>query len=298
MLEGLEFIVGDPRALSGKAVLYVNNLGGGENPFNSATPAVVAAAAPSDILGVLESVMPVPDELRETLAANLKSAAEQWTRMMFGHQMYLSAKSMFRLVQEGLDLPDELKEALRAEMSGVPDEKFPSAFHGACLPLVGFDPEAVEKFKAVCDILRGPDVPSISYAGLVLVGYAQLYVASYLLQREKTIAGQGGGRPSAVPNFRDLTREEFLKILDAKVSELMYSQETKGGTDQVFADLKALTSGTYLIKDVVALCKLAETGHPRKLEIMNLYLKRIQCLVQERYELIRDLDKQLAELLG
>jgi hypothetical protein len=76
----------------------------------------------------------------------------------------------------------------------------------------------------------------------------------------------------------------------------MYAYETGEPAERFLKDLKKLTSGTYFLRDILNLAHLAETNHPEKIRLMDLYLKRIHLLVSERYEEIPTLDQEIRGL--
>ncbi|MHC4601673.1 MAG: hypothetical protein ACYS47_21980 [Planctomycetota bacterium] len=166
------------------------------------------------------------------------------------------------------------------------------------MPLVGFDPSVIEPYEEQCDVAKAKAVPSVTYAGLVLSGHAKHYLATHLLQREQAGTVNGAVQEPDVPNARDLTPSAFLELLNRKVSELMYARESGADLDRLIRQLRTLTAGTVFIRDVLNLSRFFDTAHPRKIEIIDLYLKRISLLAREQYEEIPALDAQLQGLLG
>jgi len=296
MLEELEFISGNPDQLQGKCVLYTTNSAGTENPFNPKHPTLAVGGDPSDLLDMLTNMLPFPDELRETLMGRLKESNDLWNRTMFGHHMYRSVLDIMHQGFDHLNIPEDLKKELENELAGLPDEKFGAPLHGCFIPLVGFDPSIIDVYKKSCDIIKAPEVTNITYAGLVLAGHAQHYLASYFMQREIALSTSAKDHQSTVPNFKDLSKDAFLKLLKRKISELMFMHETHGSSDQSLKDLQQLTSGTYLVRDILNLSRLVETNHPHKIKMMELYLQRVQYLVNEQYEKISTIDRQIQEL--
>ncbi len=294
MLEGLEFIAGDPNMLAGRCVLFARNASGTDNPFNPAHPALAVASDPAELLDILSSIMPMNDEMRDSIMSKLRESTEMWTRTMFGQGMFHAVRDVMKHGMDNIDVPDDIKDQMREQMAFVPDEETGVPFHGCFLPLVGFDPDIIEPYKSSSDIVKASDVPNITYAGLVLAGHAQHYLATYFMQREKALGWDE--EESEMPAFRDLPKQEFLSLLDGKVSELMYAYETGGETERLLKDLRKLTSGTYFLRDILNLAHLAETNHPKKIELMGLYLKRIHLLVRERYEEIPPLDREIRSM--
>lgn len=296
MLEELEFIVGEMKGLAGRCVLFVNNASGTDNPFNPRHPALAVASDPGELLEILSSISPLSDEMRDSIMEKLKESTEMWTRTMFGQKMYRAVREMMEHGMDTANIPEEMREQMKEEMAFIGDEETGVPFHGCFVPLVGFDPDVMEPYKTTCDIIKAQEVPNVTYAGLVLAGHAQHYLATYFMQRESAFVGTEAEKESAMPSFSDLSKQEFLKLLDSKVSELMYAYEGGGNTDQLLKDLRKLTSGTYFVRDILNLAHLAETNHPEKIELMGLYLKRIHFLVAEKYEEIGALDQQIRTL--
>ncbi len=295
MLEELEFVIGSPDGLAGRCVLFAPNASGTDNPFNPRHPAFAVAADPSELLDILSSMVPMSDEMREAMLGRLRESSDMWTKTMFGQQMFRAARDMIEQGMSGLNIPDELKDQAREEMAFIEDEETGVSLHGCFVPLVGFDPDIMEPYKSTCDVIKAPEVLNITYAGLVLAGHAQHYLATYFMQSERALGPVEAEEESAMPSFRDLPRQEFLDLLDRKVSELMYAYETGGSVEQLLKDLRKLTRGTFFVRDILNLARLAETNHSRKIELMGLYLKRIHLLVTERYEEITALDEEIRQ---
>jgi len=298
MLEDLEFLVGDSGRLRGQAIIFAENLSGTENPFNPRFPALAVAADPSELLSLLSSIAPLPESVRGALLDNIRESAETWSRTMFGQPMYRFVREMLAKGLDHINLPDDMKEHIRYEMENIPDEPIGVPLHGAFIPLVGFDPDVIQPFEVTYDVARAKKVPSVTYAGLVLAGHAQHYLASHLLQSEE--AGGGAEVPPGAPDTRsarDLSPSEFIETLNRKVSELMYARETSAPMKGRIQDLRRLTAGTVFIRDTLNLARISETRHPRKVEIIDLYLKRISLLARERYEEIPALDRELKTII-
>jgi hypothetical protein len=299
MLEEVDFIAGDPGDLLGRCILFAQNEGGSENPFNPVYPALAIAPDPPELLEIISSIVPMTDEMRENLLSKLKESTEMWTRTMFGQDMHNAVKDMIENGMDRMDVPDELKEQLKAEMAHIPKEDSGVPFHGCYVPLVGFDPGVIETYTATCDVMQAPDVPNITYAGLVLAGHAQHYLAAYFMQQEEVFADEDDEDDEEdvhVPSSRDLPKQEFLALLDRKMSELMYAYETGDDPTPHLWYLRRLTSGTFFVKDIVNLSGLAETNHPDKIRLMEMYIKRIHLLAAERYEEITVLDQEIRHL--
>lgn len=298
MLEDLDFLAGNREALKGRAVIFTENQASSDNPFNPRFPAIAVAADPSDLLALLSSLMPMPESMREGMLDRIRQSADVWSRTMFGRDMYRFAREAVAHSLDQIALPQEMKDQIREEMENIPDEPMGVPVHVSFVPLVGFDPGAIEPYEQICDVARAEAVPSITYAGLVLAGFAQHYLALHLLQREQAGSALGAGTDHvAIANAKDLSPAEFLALLNRKVSELMYARETGDRLERLILELRRLTAGTVFIRDVLNLANFFETSHPRKVEIMDLYLRRISLLAAEKYEEIPELDRTLAGLL-
>ncbi|MHC5081547.1 MAG: hypothetical protein ACYTHN_21305 [Planctomycetota bacterium] len=297
MLEDLEFIMGSPGNLIGRGIIFAENMSGSENPFNPRFPALAVAPDPSELLALLSTIAPLPENIRDALLDKIKQSAEMWSRTMFGQPMYRFVREMLSTGLDQVQLPDEIKEQLREEMQNIPEEDTGVPFHGCFMPLVGFDPAVIEPYEDTCDVARAKPVPSVTYAGLVLSGHAQHYLAAYLLQREEEAPFESQATELDIPNARDLSPTVFVSVLNRKISEVQYARETGGTMENHIRELKKLTAGTVFIPDVLNLSRFFESGHPRKIEIIDLYLNRIALLARERYEEIPDLDRKLKALI-
>ncbi|MHC4779290.1 MAG: hypothetical protein ACYTFG_12010 [Planctomycetota bacterium] len=297
MLEDLDFKVGDGGNLRGRGIIFCENLAGSENPFNPRFPALAVAPDPSELLDLLSAIAPLPDNIRDALLDKIRQSAELWSRTMFGQPMYRFVREMLAKGLDQINIPDEIKDQLQEEMENIPDEPTGVPFHGCFMPLVGFDPSVIEPYEEKCDVIQAQAVPSVTYAGLVLSGHAQHYLAAHLLQREEAGNVDSLALEPDVPSAKDLTPSAFLDLLNKKVSELMYARESGEPLDHLIRQLRKLTAGTIFIRDVLNLSKFFDTSHPRKIEIIDLNLQRISLLAQEEYEKIPDLDTKLKALL-
>jgi hypothetical protein len=278
MLEDLEFIVGNRENLRGRGIIFAENLTGTENPFNPRYPAMAVAPDPSELLALLSTLEPLDDKVRDFLLERIRQSAELWSRTMFGQPMYRFMKEMVSKGLDQYDLPDEIKEQLKEQMKEIPDEPTGVPFHGCFMPVVGFDPSVIEPYKEQCDVAKAGAVPSVTYAGLVLSGHAKHYLATHLMQREQAGTGEETVQEADIPNARDLTPSAFLELLNRKVSELMYARESGADLDLLIRQLRKLTAGTVFIRDVLNLSRFFDTSHPRRVEIIDLYLQRISRL--------------------
>lgn len=296
MLQDLDFLAGDAEHLRGKGIIFTENLAGSENPFNPRYPALAVAPDPGELLDLLSTVSPLPDRLRHALLDKIRQASEMWARTMFGQPMHRFVREMLSRMDQ-IDLPEDIKEQLKSEMSEIPEEDTGAPFHACFIPLVGFDPGAIQPFQEVCDVCRAQAVPSITYAGLVLNGHAQHYLAMYYLQQEDVAVEEGDDAPEPVPTARELTSAEFMDLLNRKVSELMYTRESGGDVERLIKELRRLTAGTVFVRDVLNLARFSETDHPRKIEVIDLYIRRIHLLARERYEEIPAVDRKIKDLV-
>ncbi|MEQ8768488.1 MAG: hypothetical protein RL885_31575 [Planctomycetota bacterium] len=306
MMEDLEFLVGDPTELRGRAIVFVENEGGSDHPFNPRFPALAVASDPSELLELISSVFPLPEEMRSHLLQRIKQFREMWSRTMFGESMFRSMRESLTQDLDHSGLPEELIEQVRGEVEQIkdlPDEPMGDPFHGCFLPLVGFDPGVIEPYEQSCDVMRARSVPSITYAGLVLSGFAQHYLAEYLLQREAAVPDAPEAEPRkekvkpSGPDVRSMPTAQFLELLNRMVSELMFARETGAPIEKQLAELKQITKGTVFIRDVLNLAGFVETEHPNRIAIIDLYLRRIGMLAQERYEDIPSVDRRIKELV-
>jgi hypothetical protein len=73
----------------------------------------------------------------------------------------------------------------------------------------------------------------------------------------------------------------------------MFLIETGRETDRVFADLKQLTSGSYLMREVVSLYNISTTNDPNKIKLMELLFRKIYSLIDEDYLLTKQIEEEI-----
>ncbi len=295
MLDDLEFIIGDRDKLAGRCIIFTTNLGGSENPFNPRHPALAVAADPLELAEILSSIIPFPNEMRRMLNNKIKESAELWARTMFGQRMYQTVKDLMSQGLAHVEMSEDLKKQLEEEMKSIPDEESGVPHHGFFVPLVGFDPEVIEPYKDAVDLAKAPEVPNISFAGLVLSGHAQHYLAEYLMQKEGH-GGTGGEAAAEGKDAEEAAKDGFLGELKNKVSAVMYAQETGGSFENLLGELVSMTNGTIYLRDALNLSRVARSSHPKKIQIIELYLKRMKLLAEEKYEEIPAVDFVLKTL--
>ena len=134
----------------------------------------------------------------------------------------------------------------------------------------------------------------LGVAHLILDAHARLYVAEYMIQKEQQIALPSEKHyKSPHKNYRDLSKEEFKRLLTELSSELMFLIETGRNTGRVFADLKQLTYGSYLMGEVVGLYKISTTRDPNRIKLMELYFRKIFSLIDEDYLLTKKITEEI-----
>ena len=304
MLEDVEFIVGDREALRGRCIVYTENLGGSENPFNPRYPALAVASDPSELLTLLSALGPIPDNFRDAILERIRQSADIWSKTMFGSSMYRFVREMMSKKVDQLDIPKELLEEVRAAMDSIPEEETGVPFHGCFLPIVGFDPGVIEPYQQLCDVVKAPPVPSITYGGLVLSGHAQHYLAQFYLQKEASPAGDEGDEAesgAANPTEGDAVEasgHDFIERLTRKINQIMFAKETGDSIEPHVAELQRLTRGTVFVRDAQNISSIIRSEHPAKMDLLELYLKRTILLVDEKYEEIPELDLKIKSISG
>jgi len=129
---------------------------------------------------------------------------------------------------------------------------------------------------------------------LVLDAHARLYVADYMNQKEKQIElPHQKAYKSPYKNFRQISKDEFKKQLTELSSELMFLLETGEDTGRVFADLKQLTSGSFLMREVVSMYNISTTKDPNRIKLMELYFRKIFSLIDENYMKTKKIDEEI-----
>ncbi|MEA2063224.1 MAG: hypothetical protein U9P14_05980 [Gemmatimonadota bacterium] len=131
---------------------------------------------------------------------------------------------------------------------------------------------------------------------LILDARARLYVVDYLIQKEREIALPSDKTyKSPYRNYKKITKNELKHSLAELSSELMFLMETGGETDRVFADLKQLAGGSYLLGQVVSLYNISTTEDPNKIKLMELYFRKIFSLIDEDYLLTKEITEEIQQ---
>ncbi len=134
----------------------------------------------------------------------------------------------------------------------------------------------------------------LEVAHLILDAHARLYVAEYMIQKEQQIALPSEEHyKSPYKNYKELSKEEFKRLLTELSSELMFLIETDRDSNRVFADLKQLTYGSYLMGEVVSLYNISTTRDPNRIKLMELYFRKIFSLIDEDYLLTKKINEEI-----
>ncbi len=136
----------------------------------------------------------------------------------------------------------------------------------------------------------------LEVAHLVLDAHSRLYVADFMNQKEREIKlPEHESYESPCKNYKQLSREEFKQLLTELSSELMFLSETGSPSERVFADLKKITSGSYLMREVVNMYNISTTQDPNKIKLMELYFRKIFTLIDEDYMAAKDIQEEIQQ---
>lgn len=160
------------------------------------------------------------------------------------------------------------------------------------IPIILENPDDIDRYD--CDVLKS-DVLGIMHTHKMLDSTVKLYLATYELWLSKGIKVDKK-YVSKIPNFKDIKPEEFKQHLTRLVSRMMYEIATKESTDKTFTDLVQLASGSSFMQDVHNFYALAGTVHPRKQDIMSLYMQKVFAVLDEKYEEVPMLIKKIDDI--
>ena len=182
---------------------------------------------------------------------------------------------------QGVQLP---QPEFYSTMIPLPDKDF-------IMPLI----ESEEEFAFdVFDLERRE---STEVGHLILDAQSRLYVAEYMVQKERQIVfPEHEQYVSPYKNYREMPKADFKNLMTELSSELMFKLETGEDTNRVFADLKQLTSGSYLLREVVSLYNVSTTQDPNRIKLMELYFRKIFSLVDEDYLEAKRITEEIEQL--
>ncbi|OGG04051.1 MAG: hypothetical protein A3F83_05395 [Candidatus Glassbacteria bacterium RIFCSPLOWO2_12_FULL_58_11] len=325
----MRFIKGDPNRLHGRAVIFMElkeaaTLPDGSGELSLLT--VFCAATELDLLELIVQVMHLPrehsrlisrfykryfqeiekikrsfpkritriiDEIIEAEQEEISAPTLESFRYMFRHGVPNPEKDPLEVAEEELENEAESEKNHSGERGRLPEPDF----YSTLIPLPGL--EIITLYSQLeagleFDIIDLERTEHVEIGHLVLDAHARLYVADYMNQKEREMELPGHqSYKSPYKNYKQLSREQFKSLLTELSSELMFLIETGSGTDRVFADLKQLTSGSFLLREVVSMYNISTTQDPNKIKLMELFFRKIFSLLDEDYLLTRQIEEEI-----
>lgn len=295
----------------------------GEEAGQMSVLAVFCAVSELDLLELIIQVMHVPREHSRLISRFYKryfqeieeikrSFPRRISRIIdevitdeedeVSQQILDSFRHMFRSGEESTDKGTGEDKSGLPETSGGGSQNLPQPeFYSTMIPLPSR--EFLEAYAAF-DLERGLDYDIIDLereemlevAHLVLDAHSRLYVADFMNQKEREIElPEQESYESPYKNYKQLSREEFKQLLTELSSELMFLSETGSPSDRIFADLKKITSGSYLMREVVNMYNISTTQDPSKIKLMELYFRKIFVLIDEDYMAAKDIQEEIQQ---
>ena len=325
----MRFIKGDPDRLHGRAVIFLDLKEAGtllEGAGELSLLTVFCAATELDLLELIVQVMHLPREHSRLISRFYKRYFQEIEKIKRSFPTRIS-----RIIDEIIEVEQEeisepILESFRhmfrrgnpdlggdrlgendEELEGVAESgKNRSAekghlpepdFYSTLIPLPGR--EIITLYSQLdtgleFDIIDLERTEHIEIGHLVLDAHARLYVADYMNQKEREMDLPGHrSYKSPYKNYKQLSKEEFKNLLTELSSELMFLIETGSNTERVFADLKQLTSGSFLLREVVSMYNISTTQDPNKIKLMELFFRKIFSLLDEDYLLTRQIEEEI-----
>lgn len=311
-------LLGDERRLSGRAVLLLDlkepKRYGEEQP-EMGLLAVFCAVSEIDMLELIVHVMHMPREHSRLISRfytkyfqeleNIKRSFPQRIARIIDEVIELeqdempgaaleSFREMFRRNAE-----PQLESGQADTTGGLPQPEFystmiPLPSKDFILPLI----EDGEGFEF--DVFDMERRESAEVGHLLLEAQSRLYVADYMVQKEKQLdlSYEQEKYVSPYKSYREMPKEEFKRQVTELSSELMFRIETGADTSRVFADLKQMTSGSYLLREVVSLYNVSTIEDPNRLKLMELYFRKIFTLVDEDYLEAKKISDEIEKFNG
>lgn len=311
----MQFLRGNRDQLQGRAVIFLelkDPQSFMETPGEMSLFAVFCAVTELDLLELITQVMHLPrehsklitrfykryfqeiEEIKRSFPARVSRIIDEVIEKEqeeVSEPILESFREMFRrssMEDETQDKPEEIEKGSKLPQ---PD------FYSTMIPLPGREiiEHYVEKeHEFAFDIIDLQRSEHLEVGHLVLDAHARLYVADYMNQKEKQIElPHQKTYKSPYKNFRKISKDEFKKQLTELSSELMFLLETGRDTDRVFADLKQLTSGSFLMREVVSMYNISTTKVPHRIKLMELYFRKIFSLIDEDYMKTKEIDEEI-----
>ncbi len=327
----MNFLRGDRESLQGRAVVFMDLKQPGdfgEAAGQMSVLAVFCAVSELDLLELIIQVMHVPREHSRLISRFYKryfQEIEEIKRSFPGrisriideviadeedevNQPILdSFRQMFRggeestIEETGSEETGEDETAAKKTGVGAGQNLPQPEFYSTMIPLPSRD--FLETYAAFTpdgdldfDIVDLEREEMLEVAHLVLDAHSRLYIADFMIQKEREIAlPEHESYESPYKNYKQLSREEFKHLLTELSSELMFLSETGSPSERVFADLKKITGGSYLMREVVNMYNISTTQDPSKIKLMELYFRKIFALIDEDYMEAKEIQEEIQQ---
>jgi hypothetical protein len=315
----MQFLRGTKDQLQGRAVIFLELKEARtfmEDQAEMSLFAVFCAVTELDLLELITQIMHLPREHSRLITRFYKRYFQEIDdiKRSFPERVSKIIDEVIEQEQEEVSEPilESFREMFRRSSAGQerqekPEEiekggKLPQPdFYSTMIPLPGR--EIIEHYLEMeheldFDIIDLERSEYLEVGHLVLDAHARLYVADYMNQKEKQIElPHQETYKSPYKNFRHISKDEFKKQLTELSSELMFLLETNRDTGRVFADLKQLTSGSFLMREVVSMYNISTTQDPNRIKLMELYFRKIFSLIDEDYLKTKKIDEEIQKYL-
>ncbi|MFC1545054.1 hypothetical protein ACFL4X_02715, partial [Gemmatimonadota bacterium] len=280
----MNFLRGEKDRLQGRAAISMDlkqpgDFGEGAGQMN--TLAVFCAVSELDLLELIAQVMQLPREHSRLITRFYKRYFQEIEKIKrsFPTQISRIINEIIEDEEEEVSQPiiESFRRMFRSETTEDQEnvqagQKLPQPeFYSTMIPLPSRDYlEAYAAFQPEdgigFDIIDLEREEMLEVAHLVLDAHSRLYVADFMNQKEREIElPEHESYESPYKNYKQLSHEEFKQLLTELSSELMFLSETGRPSDRVFADLKKITSGSYLMREVVNMYNISTTQDPQKI---------------------------------
>jgi len=311
----MKFLRGNKEQLQGRAVIFIDLKEArsfAEGQGEMLLFAVFCAVTELDLLELITQIMHLPREHSRLITRFYKRYFQEIEEIKRSFPTRVSKIIDEVVEQEQKEISEPILESFREmfrrsiaeeETRDEPEglekgNKLPQPdFYSTMIPLPAR--EVIEhyldlEYELDFDIIDLERTEYLEVGHLVLDAHARLYVADYMNEKEKQIdLPQQEAYKSPYKNFRHVSRDEFKKQLTELSSKLMFLLETGRDTGRIFADLKQLTSGSFLMREVVSMYNISTTQDPNRIKLMELYFRKIFSLIDEDYLKTKGIDQEI-----
>ncbi len=324
----MNFLRGNRESVQGRAVIFMElkqpgNFGEQAGRMSALT--VFCAVSELDLLELIIQVMHIPREHSRLISRFYKRYFQEIEEIKRSFPYRISRiideviadeedevsqpildsfRQMFGRTEAAADKETQQDETDRqvADNAATGGQNLPQPeFYSTMIPLPSR--EFLESYAAYnseggldYDIIDLERKEMLEVAHLVLDAHSRLYVADFMNQKEREIKlPEHESYESPCKNYKQLSREEFKQLLTELYSELMFLSETGSPSERVFADLKKITSGSYLMREVVNMYNISTTQDPNKIKLMELYFRKIFALIDEDYMAAKEIQEEIQQ---